>query len=136
MLRPVPDINLLLQFLNCSQNSDNFLRKRETDLVSRLLDSDIQVVPASEKYIYNLELFHIHIIGLISQVFLFKFLRNADRAVGELAGGEQGIAGGGEIEDQALLVLGAVLHDGGIGTGSDACHGDGNQRRSHVEFDE
>ncbi len=33
--------------LDCSQNSDSFLRKRETDLVSRLLDSDIQVVPAS-----------------------------------------------------------------------------------------
>ena len=70
-------------------------------------------------------------IGLISQVFLFKFLRNADRAVGELAGDEQGIAGGGEIEDQALLVLGAVLQDGGMGTGSDACHGDGGQGRSH-----
>ena len=58
-----------------------------------------------------------YFVCLITQVFLLELLRNADRAVGELAGDEQGIAGGGEIEDQSLLVLGAVLQDGGMCTG-------------------
>ena len=70
-------------------------------------------------------------IGLINKLVLLQLLRNADRAVGELAGDEQGIAGGGEIENQALLVLGAVFQDGGVGAGSDARHGDGGQGGSH-----